>query len=78
LCGEIIKLSPGFFAVMNPLGNIPIFISLTGGYTVKNKRNSQDESVKKSGAMCGHRIFLTVKRFCQNRNNLFFARYDTF
>jgi multiple antibiotic resistance protein len=45
LFGEIIKLSLGFFAVMNPIGNIPIFISLTGGYSLKNKRKTARKAV---------------------------------
>lgn len=43
--GEIIKLTLGFFAVMNPIGNIPIFISLTGGYSLKDKRKTARKAV---------------------------------
>ncbi|MGG1575725.1 MarC family protein [Fictibacillus sp. NRS-1165] len=36
----ILKLTVSFFAVMNPIGNIPIFISLTSGYSRKEKHRT--------------------------------------
>ncbi|MED2973893.1 MarC family protein [Fictibacillus sp. B-59209] len=36
----ILKLTVSFFAVMNPLGNIPIFLSLTSGYSLKEKHRT--------------------------------------
>ncbi|MFD0050119.1 MarC family protein [Actinomycetes bacterium NPDC127524] len=40
LLALILKLTVSFFAVMNPLGNIPIFITLTSGYSVSEKRRT--------------------------------------
>jgi len=40
LIALILKLTLSFFAVMNPLGNIPIFITLTNGYSVEEKRRN--------------------------------------
>lgn len=36
--GLILKLTISLFAVMNPLGNIPIFISLTSDYTDQERK----------------------------------------
>lgn len=36
--GIIIKMTISLFAVMNPLGNIPIFISLTNDYTTEERK----------------------------------------
>ncbi|KHD84551.1 MarC family protein [Heyndrickxia ginsengihumi] len=41
----ILKLGFSFFAVMNPLGNIPIFISLTNHYSIKEKRQTAKKAV---------------------------------
>lgn len=38
MIGLIIKLTVSLFAVMNPLGNIPIFISLTQDYTNEERK----------------------------------------
>ncbi|MFY4776960.1 MarC family protein [Metabacillus sp. RGM 3146] len=40
MIGAVLTLAVSFFAVMNPLGNIPIFISLTSGYTDQSRRNT--------------------------------------
>lgn len=34
----LLKITVSFFAVMNPIGNIPIFISLTNGYSQQQKK----------------------------------------
>jgi len=36
----LLKMTISLFAVMNPLGNIPIFISLTNGYTALERKAS--------------------------------------
>ncbi len=41
----ILKLTVSFFAVMNPLGNIPIFITLTNAYSLQERRNSARKAV---------------------------------
>ncbi|SFF16815.1 multiple antibiotic resistance protein [Bacillus sp. OV194] len=41
----ILKLTVSFFAVMNPLGNIPIFMSLTSGYSLKEKHRTARKAV---------------------------------
>src|SRR6478735_9231365 len=41
----ILKLTISFFAVMNPLGNIPIFITLTSDYSIQERRHSARKAV---------------------------------
>lgn len=42
----ILKLTISFFAIMNPLGNMPIFISLTNGYSLEEKhRNARKAAI---------------------------------
>ncbi|WP_436668894.1 MarC family protein [Priestia megaterium] len=41
----ILKLTISFFAVMNPLGNIPIFITLTNDYSIQERRHSARKAV---------------------------------
>ncbi len=36
----LLKVIVSFFAVMNPIGNIPIFISLTNGYSQQQKKRT--------------------------------------
>lgn len=36
----LLKVIVSFFAVMNPIGNIPIFISLTNGYSQQEKKHT--------------------------------------
>lgn len=36
----LLKMVISFFAVMNPIGNIPIFISLTNGYSDQQKKHT--------------------------------------
>ncbi|MED4319302.1 NAAT family transporter, partial [Priestia megaterium] len=41
----ILKLTISFFAVMNPIGNIPIFITLTNDYSIQERRHSARKAV---------------------------------
>lgn len=61
------------FAVMNPIGNIPIFLSLTDGYTIEDKRKTALKAVLVSFVLLflflilGHYIFklfgITISAF---------------
>ncbi len=48
----LIKMFGAFFAIMNPFVNLPIFLSLTTGYTVKEQRTLAAKIVIFSAVMC--------------------------
>lgn len=45
MIGYIIHALVGIFAVMNPIGNVPIFLSLTEGYEVEKQRNTARKAI---------------------------------
>jgi multiple antibiotic resistance protein len=69
----VIHALAGLFAVMNPIGNVPIFLSLTGGSTAAERRATARRAVLASFAILaaflvlGHFIFelfgITVAAF---------------
>lgn len=50
---ELIKAFGAFFAIMNPFVNLPIFLSLTEGYSVQEQRGLALRIVIYSAIMCG-------------------------
>lgn len=45
MVGYVIHSLVGLFAVMNPLGNVPIFLSLTEGYTPGDQRKTARKAI---------------------------------
>lgn len=50
---ELAKAFGAFFAIMNPFINLPIFLSLTDGYSVSQQRSLALKIALFSGIMCG-------------------------
>ncbi|MGG5254225.1 MarC family protein [Neobacillus sp. SM06] len=57
----LLKLIVSFFAVMNPIGNIPIFISLTNGYSLEEKKRTARKAAIVS--LCILTVFLVLGNF---------------
>ncbi len=57
----LLKLIVSFFAVMNPIGNIPIFISLTNGYSLAEKKHTARKAAIVS--LCILTVFLVLGNF---------------
>ncbi|MCQ6279300.1 MarC family protein [Bacillus sp. EB600] len=57
----LLKIIVSFFAVMNPIGNIPIFISLTNGYSQHQKKYTARKAAFVS--FCILTAFLLVGNF---------------
>lgn len=63
----LLKVTVSFFAVMNPIGNIPIFISLTNGYSQHQKKRTARKAALVS--FCILTVFLVL-------GNFIFAMFD--
>lgn len=57
----LLKVTVSFFAVMNPIGNIPIFISLTNGYSQQQKKATARKAAFVS--FCILTVFLVLGGF---------------
>lgn len=57
----LFKVIVSFFAVMNPIGNIPIFISLTNGYSQEQKKRTARKAAIVS--LCILTVFLILGKF---------------
>lgn len=57
----LLKMLVSFFAVMNPIGNIPIFISLTNGYSKEQKKQTARKAAFVS--LCILTVFLVLGNF---------------
>jgi len=61
LVSLLLKMTVSFFAVMNPIGNIPIFISLTNGYSQQQKKHTARKAAIVS--LCILTVFLVLGNF---------------
>jgi multiple antibiotic resistance protein len=64
MIGTIIHLIITVFAVMNPIGNIPIFVSLTDGYSLEDRRKTAKKATVISFIILT--VFLVLGHFIFN------------